>query len=62
MTFEDAGEPTKITVLWEPLEVSDEQVEFFMHHRAETHMGWSDTFDKIEKTVEGLQSSTGGGV
>jgi len=55
VTFEDSGVDTKVTVLWEPLEASAEETAFFMSQIDACQIGWSETFDKIEKTVESLQ-------
>jgi len=55
VAFEDDGTGTKVTVLWEPVEASEAEVAFFMQHLSIGHAGWSQTFVRLQKTIEELE-------
>jgi len=55
VNFEDDGSGTKVSVFWEPLEASDAEVAFFMQNLGIGHEGWSQTFDRLQKTMEELE-------
>jgi len=55
VSFEDDGSGTKVTVLWDTLEASAEEVAFFMKNMEIGQAGWSQTFDRLQKTIEALE-------
>ena len=54
VTFEDEGPGTKVTVLWEPIEASSAEIEFFKNNLHIGQQGWTETFVRLQKTIEGL--------
>jgi len=55
VNFEDDGPGTKVTVIWEPIEASASELAFFMQNLGIGHQGWSETFVRLQKTIEALQ-------
>lgn len=55
VTFEDNGPGTKVTALWELLEASPAEADFFTQNLEIGHQGWSETFDRLQKTIEDLE-------
>lgn len=55
VTFEDDGSGTKVTVFWELLEASAAEAAFFMQNLEIGREGWSQTFDRLRKTIEELE-------
>ncbi len=52
VNFEDDESGVNVNVLWEPLEPSDSQIAFFMQHIDMGRIGWSQTFDRLQTTIE----------
>ena len=55
VTFEDDGSGTKVTAFWEPIEASDAEVAFLMQNLKIGHAGWSQTFDRLQTTIDALE-------
>ena len=55
VTFEDDGSGTKVTAIWELLEASGAEAAFFMQNLHIGRQGWTETFDRLQKTIEALQ-------
>jgi uncharacterized protein YndB with AHSA1/START domain len=55
VTFEDEGSDTKVTVIWELMEASDAEAAFFRQNLQIGQQGWSETFDRLQKTIEALE-------
>jgi len=54
--FEDDGSGTKVTVLWDLLEdATAVEVAFFMKNLEIGQQGWSETFDRLQKTIDGVE-------
>ena len=52
VNFEDDGNGTKLTVLWEPIEATPAELAFFEKNMSIGHQGWSETFDRLQKAIE----------
>ena len=52
VNFEDDGQGTKVTAIWELLEASPAEAAFFMKNMAIGHAGWTQTFERLQKTIE----------
>jgi uncharacterized protein YndB with AHSA1/START domain len=54
VAFEEAGEDTRVTVRWAPIDVPDEQAAFFSEHLDWCDAGWTGTFDRLKCFLESL--------
>jgi uncharacterized protein YndB with AHSA1/START domain len=54
VAFEDAEQGTRVSVLWEPLDAADDEIEFFVKNMKIGHAGWSQTFDRLTHVLEEL--------
>lgn len=52
VTLEEAGKNTRVTVIWEPVDVSDEEASFFAEHLGWCEAGWNGTFDRLANYLE----------
>ncbi|HLK14769.1 MAG TPA: SRPBCC domain-containing protein [Fimbriimonadaceae bacterium] len=55
VNFEDGGSGTKVTVIWELLDASAAEAAFFSKNLRIGHQGWSETFDRLQTTIEAAQ-------
>lgn len=51
VTFEDVGEGTKISVIWDPLDADEAQTAFFVENQWMGQAGWSQSFDRLTKVL-----------
>jgi len=58
VVFEVAGEETRVTVTWEPVDVPEEQATFFSEHLDWCEGGWNGTFDRLAHFLD-LLAPTG---
>ena len=49
--FEDLGSQTRVTVEWDPIDVSDVQLAYFNEHQHFGQEGWKQGFDKLERLL-----------
>ncbi|MEP6755047.1 MAG: SRPBCC domain-containing protein [Chthonomonadales bacterium] len=52
VVFEDEEPGTRITVEWEPLDATDDEIEFFAKNMHNGKAGWSQTFDRLSGVVQ----------
>jgi uncharacterized protein YndB with AHSA1/START domain len=52
VNFEDDGAGTKVTVFWDLLDATPAEAAFFAQNLEIGQEGWSQTFDRLQKTIE----------
>jgi uncharacterized protein YndB with AHSA1/START domain len=52
VAFEEEGRNARVTVTWEPVDVSDEETVFFREHPDWCQAGWNGTFDRLASYLE----------
>jgi uncharacterized protein YndB with AHSA1/START domain len=58
VNFEDDGAGTKVTVFWDLLDASAEEAAFFMKNLPIGYQGWTETFVRLQETIESLEPVT----
>ncbi|MHB8635551.1 MAG: SRPBCC family protein [Fimbriimonadaceae bacterium] len=56
VNFEDDGAGTKVTATWELLEASAAEAAFFVRNLEIGHQGWRETFERLQKAIEEVES------
>ena len=51
LSFEDEDAGTNLSVLWEPVEASEEETAFFTEILPSCHQGWTGTFGRLEQAL-----------
>jgi uncharacterized protein YndB with AHSA1/START domain len=54
-TFEDEKGKTKLTIQWEPQNVTDEEAKTFADNLASMNQGWNGTLEQLEEYLSNIQ-------
>ena len=55
VTLEDMGEKTKLTLTWQPMGATEEEVKTFADGMASMNGGWSGSFDALDGYLAGIK-------